>query len=138
MFLIYIISLVIYIIATIMIYHNLYNYDKSNKIKIIVIGYIITFLVTLVLCTISKNGINTNSNNLKIVNSTSILLFSPINAIISIPYMCNLLNKYKKDIITKTQLQKRTIIFAIILLIVLVLESGYIKEFEVNLLKGTM
>lgn len=132
------ISLVVYIIATIMIYHNLYNYDKSNKIRIIVVGYIITFILTLVLCNISKSGINTNSNNLTIINNTSILLFSPINAIIAIPYICNLLNKYKKDIITKTQLQTKTIIFCIILLIILLLEVGYIKEFEVNLLKSVM
>lgn len=132
------ISLVVYIIATIMIYHNLYNYDKSNKIRIIVVGYIITFILTLVLCNISKSGINTNSNNLTIVNNTSILLFSPINAIIAIPYVCNLLNKYKKDIITKTQLQTKIIIFCIILLIILLLEVGYIKEFEVNLLKSVM
>lgn len=132
------ISLVVYIIATIMIYHNLYNYDKSNKIRIIVVGYIITFILTLVLCNISKSGINTNSNNLTIVNNTSILLFSPINAIIAIPYVCNLLNKYKKDTITKTQLQTKIIIFCIILLIILLLEVGYIKEFEVNLLKSVM
>ncbi len=136
MFLIFIISLIIYIIATVMIYHNLYNYNKADKIKIIAIGYIITFLLTLIICNISLNGTNTNSNYINIVKNTAILLFSPINAIISMPYICNVFNKYKEERINKVQLQRKLLIFAVILVIILVLETGYIKDFELGLLKN--
>lgn len=136
MVLIFLISLVIYIIATIMIYHNLYNYNKSEKIKIIVIGYITTFILTLILCNISSRGINTNSSYLSIIKNTSILLFSPINLIISLPYVCNSINKYKEERINIEQLKMKLVIFAILLIILLIFEVGYIKDFQTGLLKS--
>lgn len=136
MFLMFLISVVIYIIATIMIYHNLYNYNKSEKIKIIVIGYIITFILTLILCNISSSEINTNNSYLSIIKNTSILLFSPINLIISLPYVCNIINKYKEERINISQLKMKLAIFAILLIILLIFEVGYIKDFQTGLLQS--
>lgn len=136
MFLICIISIIIYIIATVMMYYNLYNYDKNNRIKLIIFGFILTFIITVIICNISSNGLNTNSEHLSIVKRASILLFSPINAIISLPYMFNLLNKHKEERISKIQLKRKLIIFCIILIIIAIFEIGYIKDFEIGLLKG--
>lgn len=136
MFLTCIISIIIYIIATLMMYHNLYNYDKNNKIKLIIFGFIITFIITVIICNISSNGLNTNSKHLSIVKRASILLFSPINASISLPYIFNLLNKHKEERISKFQLKRKLIIFCIILIIIAIFEIGYIKDFEIGLLKG--
>ena len=94
--LIFIISLVIYVIAGFVIYHNMYNFDKSEKIKMIILGFIVTLIMTTIICFISSNNINTeNTQYISIIRNTSILLFSPINSIIFIPYIGNLLNKYK-------------------------------------------
>lgn len=106
MLLIFIISIIIYIIATIMIYHNIYNYDKVNKIKIIIIGFIVTFIITVIICFISSNGSSTNANYNSIARNTAILLFAPINSIISLPYVGNLLNKYKGKTINDTRAKK--------------------------------
>ncbi len=138
MLLIFIISIIIYIIATIMIYHNIYNYDKASKIKIIIIGFIVTFIITVIICFVSSNRISTNANYISIARNTSILLFAPINAIISLPYIGNLLNKYKNKTINVMQLKKRIIIFFIILIIVFIFEISYIKDFEIGLLKSTI
>ena len=91
---IFIISFIIYVIAGFMIYHNMYNFDKSKKIKTIIIGFIITLILTIIICCISSNNIDIeNTQYVSIIRNTSILLFSPINSIIFIPYTCNLLHK---------------------------------------------
>lgn len=138
MLLIFIISLIIYIVATIMIYHNIYNFEKSNKIKLIILGYIATFIITLVICSISSNTINVNDSYLRIARNTAILLFSPINAIITLPYIGSILNKYKDKRINQSDVKKRFLILLIILLIVIIFEIGYIKDFEMGLIANAI
>lgn len=111
MLLIFIISIIVYIVAGVMIYHNMYNYDKSSKIKLIIIGFLITFIITVIICFISTRKINANASYISIARNTSILLFSPINAIISLPYIYNTLNKYKDERIDETRTKKKDINF---------------------------
>ena len=133
--LIFIISLVIYVIAGFVIYHNMYNFDKSEKIKMIILGFIVTLIMTTIICFISSNNINTeNTQYISIIRNTSILLFSPINSIIFIPYIGNLLNKYKDNRLDEEQIKKRLIILAIILILIVIFELDYIKAFQVGLL----
>ena len=44
--LIFLISIVIYVIAGIMIYHNAYNLEQNKKIILIICGFIINFIIT--------------------------------------------------------------------------------------------
>ena len=135
--LIFIISLVIYVIAGFVIYHNMYNFDKKEKIKMIILGFIVTLIMTTIICFISSNNINTeNTQYISIIRNTSILLFSPINSIIFIPYIGNLLNKYKDNRLDEEQIKKRLIILAIILILIVIFELDYIKAFQVGLLSN--
>ena len=138
MFLILIVSIIMYIVATISIYHNIYNFEKTNKIKIIIIGYIAIFIITVIICSISSSNINTNFNYLKIAKTTAILIFSPINTIITLPYIGNILNKYKGKKINNIQLKKRFLILTIIVFIIIIFEIGYIKNFEMGLIKNAI
>lgn len=134
---IFIISFIIYVIAGFMIYHNMYNFDKSKKIKTIIIGFIITLILTIIICCISSNNIDIeNTQYVSIIRNTSILLFSPINSIIFIPYICNLLNKYKDNRIDEQKLKKRLIILCIILIFIVIFELNYIKDFQIGLLRN--
>lgn len=139
MLLIFIISIIIYVIAAFMIYYNLYNYDKPGKIKLIALGFIVTFILTTIICYISSSGINTgNANYLGVARNTAILLFAPINAIISLPYIGSILNKYREKRINEKQLKKRLLIFLIALIIILIIEISYIKDFQIGLLKNAI
>lgn len=138
MLLIFIISIIIYIVAGVMIYHNMYNYDKSSKIKLIIIGFIITLIITVIICFISTRKINANANYISVARNTSILLFAPINAIISLPYIYNILNKYKDERISEAQLKKRILIFSIILIFIFIFELSYIKDFETGIISNAV
>ena len=138
MLLIFIISIIIYIIAGVMIYYNMYNYDKLIKIKMIVSGFIIVFIITVIICFISTGGINANVKYISIARNASILIFAPINAIISLPYISNTFNKYKDKRINQTELKKRILIFSIILIFVLIFEIGYIEDFETGIINSAI
>lgn len=138
MLLIFIISIIIYIVAGVMIYHNLYNYDKSSKMKLIVIGFIITFIITVIICFISTNGINSNTNYIRIARNTAILIFAPINSIISLPYICNIFNKYKDKRVNEIQLKRKILIFSIIIIIIFIFQVSYIKDFETGLINSVV
>ncbi len=108
MLLILTISIIIYVIAGVMIYHNMYNYDKFSQIKLITIGFIVTLIVTVIICFISTSGMVANSKHISVARNTAILIFAPINAIISLPYIYNSLNKYKDKRIDKARVKKES------------------------------
>ena len=134
--LIFVISIILYIVAIVMTYHNVYNLEKINRIKLIVLGFISTFIITLIVCMISSSSIN--SEYLPMVKKMTILLFSPINAIIILPYTGNILNKYKEKKIDKKILKKKFLILVMILVIIFIFEIGYIKDFENGLITNAM
>jgi len=139
MFLVFIISDVIYIVATVMIYHNVYNLEKVEKIELIVIGFIITFIITAVICSISTGNIVTNNTEmLSITKNTAMWIFAPINAIIAVPYIGNCINKYKANKINSSKLKKRIGILLIVFFFLMIIETGYIKDFQMGLLQSTL
>lgn len=135
--LIFLISIVIYVIAGIMIYHNAYNLEQNKKIILIICGFIINFIITVIIANMGMSGINTyNLNYSLIIKITPILIFAPINAIISTPYIANILNKYKVKRLNSSQLKTRIIILIIILILIAIFEISYIKEFEIGILQN--
>ena len=145
MFLILVISLIIYIIGAIAIYHNMYSVDKSKKIQFIMVGFLVILLLTMLLVFISSNNINIENREYKsysqyisTTKTMSILLFAPINSIIVLPYIGNLLNKYTDQRINGEQLKKKILICAVILILVVIFEIGYVKDFQTGLIKNAL
>ncbi len=138
MIIISIISIVIYMVAILMISTNTYEFKKEQKIKIILIGIIVTFVLTILICQMSSSSIKVDANYLKIAKKAAILLFAPINAILFLPYIGNVLNQYKSERLNEKQLKKRIIIIFIIVIIMIAFEIGYIKNFEIGLMKSVI
>ncbi|MBO5478485.1 MAG: hypothetical protein J6A04_02040 [Clostridia bacterium] len=138
MFIIGIISIVIYIIATLMIWTNIYEFEKEKKIKFILIGMIVIFIVTWIIVSLCSNGIQVEKSYLKVAKTTSLLIFAPINTIFVLPYLGNIFNKYKQKRLSGEKLKKRLIILGVALFIVIIIETNYIKTFELGLLSNVM
>lgn len=128
------ISLIIYAVAAISIYHNIYSFEKNEKIKFIIFGFAVVLFISIIICNISTSIVPNSNGYEKILKNTAILLAAPINSIICIPYIGNVINKYKVNIINEKQLRKRIIIEAIVIGIIVIFEIGYIKNFEIGLL----
>lgn len=137
MFYIIIISLIIYVIAVVMIHHNTYNLTKNKEMLLIVSGILITIISTIILTDISTQGIKTEmTKQLSVVKTTSILLFSPINLIISAPYIGYILNKKEVDAISESSVRKKILILLVILILISIFEVNYIKDFQIGLLEN--
>lgn len=124
------VSIVLYAIGMVIVYHNVPAFEKAQKTRFIAIGIVLTLIVTFILCNIVAGKIEGYQKEL--INTTkniAVLLFSPINFIILIPYLGNILSKNREETIDDTQLKKRFIIFAILLILVIIVELGYIKNF---------
>ncbi len=135
MFIIAIISIAIYIIAILMISTNIYEFKKEQKLNFIIIGVFAILIITWIIVALSSNGIQVQQKGfLKTAKMVSVLLFAPINTIFVLPYLGNVLNKYKQEKIKEDQVRKRLLILGIALIIVIIIEANYIKTFETGLL----
>ena len=135
MFIIAIISIAIYIIAILMISTNIYEFKKEQKLNFIIIGVFAILIFTWIIVALSSNGIQVQQEGfLKTAKMVSVLLFAPINTIFVLPYLGNVLNKYKQEKIKEDQVRKRLLILGIALIIVIIIEANYIKTFETGLL----
>ncbi|MCI8482103.1 MAG: hypothetical protein HFJ27_03315 [Clostridia bacterium] len=137
MIIIGIISIVIYIVAILMVVTNTYEFEKEKKIKFIIIGGITILLATWLIVMISSSAIKIDNHNvLSITKMTSILIFAPLNTMAILPYLGNVLNKYKQKRLEEKQVEKRIIILVCILVIMMIIEVSYIKDFEIGLLNS--
>lgn len=139
MFIVSIISIVIFAIAILMIYTNIYEFEKEKKIQFIVIGIVTIAIFTWIIVSISSIGIQVeNKEYLKISKLSSILIFAPINTMFVLPYLGNIINKSKQDRLTNGQVKTRVVILLVILVIIAIIEVSYIKSFQIGMLSNAI
>lgn len=137
MLVIVIISIIIYSLAAIVIYHNINAFNKQQKIKYIIAGMLVTLVLTIIICSITSAQINIAPKELiKITKTTAILIFAPLNSIILLPFVGSTLSKYKDEQIDEKKMKKRMTIEMIILIITIIIELNYIKNFQIGLLSS--
>ncbi len=139
MVIISIISIAIYTIAILMISTNIYEFEKEKKIQFIVVGIIIITIITWIIVMFSSIGIEVeNKTYIKIAKISSVLIFAPINTMLALPYLGNVMNKLKQKRLDVGQVKKRVLILAVVLLIIAITEVSYIKSFEIGMLNSAI
>ena len=130
-----IIAFVIFCISCVTIYHNTNSFEPKKRIIYILIGMVAMFGLTSILCVLKSNGIKVN--NVDAINDTlSVIkmIFTPINALILLAPLGNIVGKAYDQIITTESAGKRVLILLIIFVIVIIFETNYIGNFISNLL----
>lgn len=139
MFIVGIISIVIFAIAILMISTNIYEFEKEKKIQFIIIGIIVMLVLTWIIVSISSIGIQVeNKEYIRISKLSSVLIFAPINSIFALPYLGNIINKLKQERLTNGQVNTRALILLIILIIIGIIEVSYIKSFQIGMLSNAI
>lgn len=139
MFIVGIISIAIFAIAILMIFTNIYEFEKEKKIQFIIIGIIVMLVLTWIIVSISSIGIQVeNKEYIRISKLSSILIFAPINSIFALPYLGNIINKLKQERLTNGQVKTRVLILLIILIIIGIIEVSYIKSFQIGMLSNAI
>ena len=105
--LIIIIIMAIYLVLIAWTWQSLGNIDKMKRVVLILIGIILSYIITLIVFNLSKSGIDYGNISTKDMMKTLLIsTFTGINGIIILPYISKLLSKINdgeidKDIITK-------------------------------------
>jgi len=137
MIIIKIIALIIFIMSCVVIYHNTNSFEPKVRILYIVIGMIIMYIITTIICKIDTNGIEVKSE--KALNETlSVIkmLFTPINTMIVFSSIGNVFGKVKDGLIETDRAGKRLLIILIAIIIIFIFETNYIKDFISGVLGG--
>ena len=92
--LITIISIILFLVLSIIVYNGLSGMDNKKKIIIFLIEIIMCFVFTMILFNISSLGIEyPNSKSKEIAMKTMVAIFTPINGIILLPSVTRTLNE---------------------------------------------
>ena len=131
------ITAILYIILISFTLHNL-SLVANRKVKFI---YVILGLTVMLICTfivfyISSAGLDyKNTNMIKKIRNIMLAVFVPVNGLIIMPYLANMLSKIGTNEITQEKFKKRLLILAIILIVVLIFECSYFKNTQLGILK---
>ncbi len=121
--------ILIFVISIVWTWHNLGNIEKPRKVAFIIIGLLITYLVTMLLYNLSNPDITYPSEEIqKTVSNTLTWVFTGLNALIFLPLIANVLDKILEEEIENTQAKKRIIIILVIFVVCIFIEKGYIES----------
>lgn len=130
------IIVVIYLILIAWTWQSLGYIEKPKKVAVIALGALIMYIITLIVFSISKSGIDyQNIEAEKAVKNVLVAMFSGINGIIVLPQIAKVLDKINEDDIDKKTASRRFIIIAIIFIICIAFECGYMKSTQEGILK---
>ncbi len=130
-----IIAFVIFVISCVTIYHNTNAFEPIKRIIYILVGMAVMYVITTVICSVKTSGmIVENEAALKETVNVMKIIFIPINAMIGLSAIGNVLGKLKDKVIDIGKAKKRLIIILIVFIAILIFEANYIGNFITDLL----
>ncbi len=136
MLFIVVISIILYIVSFVVIYYNVNNFEKNKKVTFLIIGSIVMFILTYILCTFTSAKIDFAKKLVDITKITAILIFAPLNSIIFLAPIGNTISKLKNNELKEGKLIRRVGLITIIGMLVILLEFNYINNFQIQLLNN--
>ncbi len=117
-------------------WHSLGDIEKKTKVAIIVGGLVIVYLITFVIFSISKIGIDyQNKDAMKLIQTIFVMLFTIVNGYIILPYVFKKLNQINDEEIEKEKIIRSLIILAIIFIIIAIFEVSYLGNMQNGILE---
>lgn len=121
----------VYLLMIAWTWQSLESLEKTKKVAFIVIGIIISYIVTLIIFNISQQGVNYQNEITKHeIKKILVLLFTALNGVIFIPYIAKLFTRVKENEIEDYKLKKKIIILVIIFIICMFFENMYLKDIQ--------
>lgn len=117
-------------------WYRLEAYEGLEKTIYCVAGILISWLITSILFSISSKGMN--YINLEVKNEISkilVLVFTPINGIIYMPYIAKIISKLKFDEIDSKEATKKIAILLVVFVVISFVEVAYLKNIQLGILE---
>lgn len=129
------ITIMLYILLIAWTWHSLGEIEKTKKVMVIIIGIFVMYLITTLIFAISKQGINYDNREFGIeVKNILVMVFTGVNSLIVLPFLSKLLDKIHENEIDKQGFSKAIIIMAILFLVCVWIECGYMKSTQQGIL----
>lgn len=136
---IFIIIAVLFLVLLGWTWNSLGNVEKRTKIICIISGIVVVYIITLIIYNISKIGIvYENKDAMNLIQNVFVFLFAIINSYIFLPYIFKQIEKINNNNIAKNKLQKSIIILFIILIILAIFETSYLKSIQQGILNKSI
>ena len=134
MTIILIVTIFIFVISAIWIWNNLGSMEKNKKIGFIAIGFVVMYIITLLIFLTTKGAINYPNAEIENVRNTLVMIFTGLNSLIILPYLAKLLGKTIESEIEKEEITKKVIIILIVFLVAIFMEASYLKSTQQGIL----
>ena len=130
-----IMTIIIYLLVIAWSWTSLGDTSKAKKILIIFIGMITIFLITQIVFSMSKSGINYENEEIENwVGKIIVFLFTGLNGFV-MPFLMKLFKKLQNGEIEGNIFKVRFILISIIFILCLFLECGYMESIQQGILK---
>ena len=132
--------MIIVVIALFMVllgftWYRLEAFEGMEKVIICVVGLLLCWGITTILFSISSNGMNYINDEVENeISKILVLVFTPINGIVFMPYVAQIMSKVKFDEINKQEAIKKILILCVILLAIFFLEIKYLENIQLGIL----
>lgn len=128
--------IVLYIILIAFTLHNLNSIlDFNKKVIFTVSGLVLIIICTFIVFSISASGLQ--YNNTEIIGKVRLIMlavFTPVNGMVTMPYLSNLISKTYSNTISLEKLKKRIILMLLIFLTVLIFECSYLRNIQLGII----
>ena len=132
-----VISIILFLVLSIIIYNGLNVMNQKKKIIIFFIEIIVCFVFTTILFNLSSIGIEyLNSKNKGIAMRTLVAIFTPINGIILLPNITRIINERQNGEINKEECKKRLKKSLIVFILLVIIEFVYLKNTQIGILNN--
>ena len=132
-----VISIILFLVLSIIIYNGLNGMNQKKKIIIFFIEIIVCFVFTTILFNLSSIGIEyLNSKNKGIAMRTLVAIFTPINGIILLPNITRIINESQNGEINKEECKKRLKKSLIVCILLVIIEFVYLKNTQIGILNN--
>ena len=133
---IYFIIFILFAIYIICVWNSTKEFETIiSRISYMAIGTLFISLFTLILFNISKIGIEyPKEEMIGQIRKIVLLVFIPINGFSTLTQLASIFAKVKNDMISKEELSKKIKIFAIIFIVLIIIECIYLKRFQVDII----
>lgn len=116
-------------------WNSLGSIEKQDKIKYIIVGLILTYIMTIIIYSISKIGIQYESKEtMKMIRAIFQLLFTIVNGYMLLPYTFKKIEQIKNNTIKEEKIKKSIIILLIIIVLIFIFESMYLGNMQQEIL----
>lgn len=126
-----IVVIALFIVVLGFTWYRLEAFERTEKLIICVAGIFLSWGLTTILFTMSSRGINyTDPTIEQEISKILILVFTPINGLIYMPYVGKIISQVKFDEITKEEATKKILVLLIIMIVIFIIEVRYLENIQ--------